>query len=106
MEDFDEALFEDNSYDKIFTVNTIYFWKDPKATINKIYSLLKPKGILVIGFYGKGEMEKMSLSHDVFRLYSQEDVAKLLSIDGTLNNVDVISRKGKKSVGYCAVGIK
>ena len=27
--DFDEVLFDDNSFDKIFSVNTIYFWKNP-----------------------------------------------------------------------------
>lgn len=104
--DFDQHLFEDNSFDKIFSVNTIYFWKKPETTISKIYRILKPGGKLFIGFHEKSEMEKMPLNKDVFQYYSTHDLEQLLSVHGSLNNIDFISRKGKQRTCYCAVGTK
>jgi ubiquinone/menaquinone biosynthesis C-methylase UbiE len=104
--DFDEALFDDNYFDKIFSVNTIYFWKNPDTTISKICRILKPGGKLFIGFHDKSEMEKMPLNRDVFQYYSAHDITQLLSIDGSLTNIDIISKKGKQNICYCAVGTK
>lgn len=104
--DFDEVPFDDNCFDLIFSVNTIYFWKNPKTTISKIYRILKPGGKLVIGFHDKNEMEKMPLNRDVFQYYSTHDVTELLSIHGSLKNIDIISKEGKQTTCYCAVGTK
>ena len=68
--DFDEVRFDDNWFDKIFSVNTIYFWKNPDTTISKICRILKPEGKLFIGFHDKSEMEEMPLNRDVFQYYS------------------------------------
>jgi ubiquinone/menaquinone biosynthesis C-methylase UbiE len=104
--DFDELIFDDNHYDKIYSVNTIYFWKDPAVTISKIFDLLKPKGMLVLGFHDKSEMGKMNLDRNIFQLYSSKDIIKLLTTDGKLNDVEIISKKGRQKVNYCAIGIK
>jgi ubiquinone/menaquinone biosynthesis C-methylase UbiE len=106
MGDFDEVLFDDNYFDKIFSVNSIYFWKKPDITISKICRILKPGGKLIIGFHEKSEMEKMPLDRDVFQYYSTHDLTELLSIHGSLNNIDIISKKGKQKTCYCAVGTK
>ncbi len=106
MGSFDELPFDDNSFDKIFSVNTIYFWDNPKATISKISRLLKPGGKIVLGFHAKNEMEKMPLNQDVFQYYSTNDVTKLLSIDDLLKNVDIISKDGQMKISYCAIGTK
>ena len=104
--DFNEQLFEDNSFDKIFSVNTVYFWKKPETTIAKIYRILKPGGKVIIGFHEKSDMEKMPLNKDVFQYYSTDDLAQLLSVHGSLNNIDFILRKGKRKTCYCAVATK
>ena len=106
MGDFDDVPFDDNYFDKIFSVNTIYFWKNPDTTISKICRILKPGGKLIIGFNEKSEMEKMPLNKDVFQYYSTQDLTELLSIHGSLNNIDIISKKGKQITCYCAVGTK
>lgn len=106
MGDFTELPFDDNCFDKIFSVNTIYYWKDPKATILKIFDLLKPGSKLVLGFHDKNQMEKMSLNKDVVQFYTIHEVTELLSIDGSLNNVQIISQEGQQNSGYCAVGAK
>ena len=104
--DFDEVLFDDSYFDKILSVNTIYFWKNPDTTISKICRILKPGGKLFIGFHDKSEMEKMSHNMDVFQYYSIQDLTELISIHGSMNNIDIISKKGKQRTCYCAIGTK
>lgn len=104
--DFDEAAFDSDCFDKIFTVNTIYFWKNPDTTLSKIYRLLKPGGKLVIGFHDKNEMEKMELNKDVFKYYSTHDLQTLLLNHGSLKHIDIISKKGNNKTCYCITGIK
>ena len=104
--DFDELIFEDNCYDKIFSVNTIYFWKNPSVTISKIFDLLKPTGMLVLGFHDKSEMGNMDLDRNIFQLYSSKDIMKLLTTDGKLKDVEIFSKKGRQRINYCAIGIK
>jgi ubiquinone/menaquinone biosynthesis C-methylase UbiE len=104
--DFNEIEFEDNSFDKIFTVNTIYFWKEPDETIFKIHRLLKPGGQLFIGFHRKSDMEKMPLNRDVFRYYSTSEMIELLSVRGPMNNAEIISKEGKQAACFCAVAAK
>ncbi len=104
--DFDVLPFDEQAFDKIFSVNTIYFWKYPKETIAKINRLLKPGGKLVLGFIDKDQLEKTPLSEDVFQYYSTQDVNNLLAIDGSLNSVDIMAKKGKRRTCFCAVGVK
>ena len=106
MGNFDSLPYEENSFDKIFSVNTIYFWQNPQATISKIFRLLKPGGILFLGFHDKTDMEKMPLNKDVFQYYSTDEAAELLSKDGSLNDVEILSKNGEMKTCYCAVGIK
>ena len=104
--DFDEMPFDDNRFDIVFTVNTVYFWRRPVQVIAKIHRILKPGGRLVIGFHAKDEMEKLSLNRDVFRYYAPADMVKLLSAGEGLKDVTVVSRAGKEMICYCALGTK
>jgi ubiquinone/menaquinone biosynthesis C-methylase UbiE len=103
---FDELPFENNSYDKIFSVNTFYFWKDPVITISKAIDLLKINGMIILGFHSKEDMGKMDIDENVFQLYSPEDVIRLLKKVEILKEVKIISEKGLDMVNYCAIGIK
>ncbi len=48
----------------------------------------------------------MPLKRDVFKYYSTNELADLLSTDGSLNRVDIISKKGKSMSCHCAVATK
>ncbi len=104
--DFDEISYDNNRFDKICSANTIYFWQNPEKTLQKILNILKIGGKLVLGFHDKTHLEKMSLSRDVFRFYSQDDVRTLLINAGFTVRVDILSKEGKQAVSYCAVAVK
>lgn len=74
--------FQDNSFDKIFTVNTIYFWEEPEAYLKEIWRVLKPGGTLCIGFIPEKVMQKIPFVKYGFNLYSEGRVRELLESCG------------------------
>ncbi len=71
--------FEDKVFDKIFTVNTVYFWENPVDYLNEIYRVLKDNGIFVLTFGQKEFMKNLPFTAYHFTLYSNEDLAELVS---------------------------
>ena len=104
--DFNQIRFDDDCFDIIFSVNTIYFWDDPESTVAKIGRELKRGGRLVLGFHAKEEMEQRGLSDDVFRYYSPDEVISLLRADGGFREAVTISRDAQKMTCHCAVATK
>jgi ubiquinone/menaquinone biosynthesis C-methylase UbiE len=70
--------FQDAFFDKIFTVNTIYFWQNPEKLLSEIYRILKPKGIFCITFAEESFMKQLPFTKYEFQLYSTEKVEKLI----------------------------
>lgn len=104
--DFDAVPFKEDTYDKIFTVNTVYFWQNPNRTITKINRLLRPGGKVVIGFHAKHEMEKMSLHKDIFKYYSPHDMKNLLSTCWKIKSIRILHKKANGMTCFCAVAVK
>lgn len=73
-----EIPFNDESFDKIFTVNTLYFWQNPDLLLNEISRVLKPNGIFALTFADKSFMEKLPFTNFGFNLYCLKDVEELL----------------------------
>ncbi len=69
--------FSDNTFSKILTVNTIYFWESPEDFIKEIYRVLKPGGTFAIGFADKDFMESLPFTAYGFDLYSKDRINTL-----------------------------
>lgn len=96
--DGEKIPFQNNYLDKIFTVNTIYFWKNPSNFIAEIHRVLKTNGILVIGYAQKEFMKKLPFVNSVFSLYNTEDINELFKNSGLqiidhITKSDVVSSK-------------
>lgn len=71
--------FEDEVFDKIFTVNTVYFWKEPVEYLNEIYRVLKDKGTFVLTFGQRNFMEKLPFTEYNFTLYNTDEMEETVS---------------------------
>ncbi|WP_163397990.1 class I SAM-dependent methyltransferase [Flavobacterium fluviatile] len=70
--------FENDFFDKIFTVNTIYFWQKPEELLSEIYRVLKPNGNFCLTFAEESFMKTLPFTQFEFELYSTEKALKLI----------------------------
>lgn len=77
----DQLPFADETFDKAFTINTIYFWEDQAAVLSEIRRVLRPKGQLLISVRPKSLMQHYPFVKYGFNMFTKEDLAQLLSIN-------------------------
>lgn len=95
--------FDDGLFDKIFTVNTIYFWTNPSKYLNEIKRTLKPKGTSTICFADKTFMKNLPFTPYGFTLYEVKTVKELLektgfAIKNTLKKIEQLQSKTGEQV--------
>lgn len=78
----DKLPFRDNTFDKVITVNTIYFWEHPEVELKEIQRVLKNKGELILGIRPKESMQKFPFVQYNFKLYSELELVDLLQKAG------------------------
>lgn len=70
------------SFNKVSSVNTVYFKPQPEFTVRKIFNVLKPDGLLVVAFEDIKQLEQRNLNKDIFHFYSADDLIDLLVKSG------------------------
>src|SRR5688572_6979821 len=70
--------YPDESFDKLVTVHTLYFWDDPRRHLRELHRVLRPGGRLVVGFHPKGTVTTRSCPESVYTLYEVGAVGSLL----------------------------
>ncbi len=97
--------YEDRTFHKICTVNTIYFWPDPKSVLDECHRVLQPNGKLVICYNSPGFLEQTKLTQHGFKTYEPEEL-ELLMQDSGLTKISTISAEGATGKGlfYCSFG--
>jgi ubiquinone/menaquinone biosynthesis C-methylase UbiE len=103
---FEQMECSHNTYDTVISVNTIYFWKKPEITMDKIFQVLKPGGRLILGFEDKDQMESKPVNKDVFRIYSTDEVKNMLASAGFSGETDIVSKTRNQMIFNCVVAIK
>jgi SAM-dependent methyltransferase len=73
---------ECGTYDKIFTVNTLYFWEEPLNYAKEILRVLKPGGEFYLAFAEKDFMKTLPFTVYGFQLYDINDAERLISDAG------------------------
>lgn len=102
--DFNTLPFEEDTFDKICTVNTLYFWEEPEKILLEIKRVLKPGGKLVIGFRDDVQIEKMHTHPDVFKVYTLQEATGLLSQAG-FREARIEEKGVSPNQCYCAVAV-
>jgi ubiquinone/menaquinone biosynthesis C-methylase UbiE len=97
--------FNNESFNKLCSSNTLYFWREPDKYFNEMFRVIKHGGKIVIGFRDNKQMSRLNLSEDIFSTYSLDEVVSLLSKAG-FSDSHIVEKKGKPFLSYCAVAIK
>lgn len=82
LTDADQLNFKADFFDKIFTVNTLYFWEDPVAYASEIRRVLKPDGLFCLAIATREFMEQLPFTKYKFKLYDGPSVEALLKDAG------------------------
>lgn len=80
--------YPDDYFNRIFTVNTIYFWSEPTMLIQEIERTLSNEGIFVLTFAVKSFMKKLPFVKGKFKLYEEDDIKNLIKFT-CLNIIDI-----------------
>jgi ubiquinone/menaquinone biosynthesis C-methylase UbiE len=74
----DKIPFPDNSFDKIFCINVIYFWEQPADHLQEIYRVLKPGGTFYTSIRTKESLVQMPFAKYGFNVYTQDEWINML----------------------------
>lgn len=92
--------FSNNFFDRIFAVNSIYFWSNPKKLIEEIDRTLKSNGIFVVTFADKDFIKKLPYAGNKFRIYGKEKIEKLImNTNLKISDIVKISDKNPNRIG-------
>ncbi len=69
----DALPWSDNSFDKIFCINVIYFWDEPLKHLQEIKRVLKPGGRFYATIRSKESMDLMPFTQYGFTKYSEQE---------------------------------
>ena len=74
----DKIPFPDNSFDKVFCINVIYFWEQPADHLKEIYRVLKPGGKFYTSIRTKESLVQMPFAKYGFNIYTQDEWINML----------------------------
>jgi ubiquinone/menaquinone biosynthesis C-methylase UbiE len=75
----------DSSIDRLFSVNTIYFWENPVEILQEFKRVLRPGGKICLGLRPRRLMQHYDFVKYGFNMFEGEDVIELLTSNGLVN---------------------
>jgi ubiquinone/menaquinone biosynthesis C-methylase UbiE len=100
LENINRTSFEDNLFDKIYTVNTIYFWNELYKSFSEIKRIMKPNGIFINVIYTKEYLDKIIYTKYGFNKYTVEEIKTITEKNG----MEIIEIKEiQKNKSYCII---
>ncbi len=75
----DNMPFADNSFDKVFCINVVYFWDEPQKHLQEISRVLKTGGKFYAVIRTKESMERMPFTKYGFTAYTEEQWKELVN---------------------------
>ena len=103
--DVEDMPYDDGFFDCVYTINTIYFWKDADKAMDEMVRTLKDGGRFICAFYSKAYFERSEKYQFEGETYYTTGELKALAQKHGLENVKVKVVDEKKFM-YCLIGEK
>jgi SAM-dependent methyltransferase len=103
LENINKTSFGNSLFDKIYTVNTIYFWNNLDKCFFEIKRILKPDGLFLNVLYTKKYLDKIIYTKHGFNKYTLDDVRNITENNG-MDIIKIIEIQKDKS--YCIISKK
>jgi ubiquinone/menaquinone biosynthesis C-methylase UbiE len=100
LENISKTSFEQNTFDKIYTINTVYFWAKLEECFYEIKRILKSDGIFLNVIYSKNFLDKIQYTKYGFNKYTIEEMEKITQENG-MKVIETIEINKNKS--YCII---
>jgi ubiquinone/menaquinone biosynthesis C-methylase UbiE len=98
-----EALpFEEATFDKAASLNSLYFWPDPKASLAELARVLKSGGKLLLAFEPPEELRKWPGYRYGFRMFEVAEVRALMEAAGFCD-IEEAWGTGRKPDRFCCL---
>ena len=97
--------YEDESFDRAFTIHCIYFWENPIAAVKELRRILKKGGLLAITILPKDKWNRPA-PPDLFTLYYSSEIVQLLSTAGFQDVRVETFPQLDRFPGECVLGVK
>ena len=96
----------ENTFTKICTVNTVYFWSNPQKVLAECDRILQPQGKLIICYNSPEFLEQTKLTQYGFTAYQPAELESLM-VNAGLVDVSTVKADGGTSNGifYCTSGL-
>ncbi|MCW7540987.1 methyltransferase domain-containing protein [Aquabacterium sp. A7-Y] len=101
--------YPENTFDRIYCVNVMYFWQAPQVELTEMFRVARPGARVAVYIGDREEMAAVAMTKTgVFTLYSPEEVVEALQRVGFENcrSFQASIAQGPISRGTCAVGSK
>lgn len=74
--------FASQSFDKVFSIHSLYFWPDTQHALREIHRIMKPGGMLVLTILPKEKWPNEGADATLCTVYSADALAQLLTASG------------------------
>lgn len=88
----DKLPFDDNSFNKVLAVHTVYFWNQPERDLLELRRVLEPGGRLVLGYRPAEDAAFVQdFPDEIYRIRSRAEIENLLR-DAGFPEIETLSR--------------
>jgi len=91
--------FADCTFDKAYTINTVYFWESLEDAMSEIKRVLNSNGVFYNTLFSNNTLDRFSFTKNGYRKFSQEQLTKA----GTNAGFDVEIVPMFNGLAYCYI---
>jgi ubiquinone/menaquinone biosynthesis C-methylase UbiE len=103
LSNINKTPFENNFFDKIYTVNTIYFWNELDKSFSEIKRIIKQNGIFINVIYTKKYLDKIIYTKYGFNKYTVGEIKDITECNG-MKIIEI--KEIQKNKSYCIISKK